>query len=193
MKAEKVQEHFENLLADIEPSEDVLRLYKEILNRQAIKQLGGINKRLEGLRQRIGELDRERLEALRNANSGQLSPQEKDDLVAAIVADKEEIKDNVTKLEEQQIAKQSSIEYALNFMHDVKRLWTDADPDLKQRFQKMIFPDGLTFNTTTYTFGTESISPLYRYAPNKKDLSELEKSHLVTPRGVEPLIFRMRT
>ena len=65
-------------------------------------------------------------------------------------------------------------------MHDVKRLWLNADPDLKIRFQEMIFPEGLTFDTSTLTFGTETISPLYRYAPNKKDLSAKEKSLLVT-------------
>lgn len=74
-------------------------------------------------------------------------------------------------------------------MHDVQKLWVDADPDLKIRFQKMIFPEGLTFDTATLTFGTSTISPLYRYAPNKKDLSESEKSLVVTPRGVEPLLL----
>ena len=73
-------------------------------------------------------------------------------------------------------------------MHDVQRLWIDADPDLKIRFQKMIFPEGLTFDTTTLTFGTSTISPLYRYVPNKNDLSVKEKSHLVTSRGIEPLL-----
>ena len=189
MKADTLHAHFADMLADITPSEDILRLYKEILNRQALKQLGNINKRLEVQRQRLAELDNERLEALRNANNGSLSSAEKDDLIAAVNVDKQDVNDTITKLEEQQLAKQSAIEYALNFMHDVKQLWIDADPDLKLRFQKMIFPDGLTFNTTTLTFGTETISPLYRYAPNKNDLSESEKSSLVIPRGIEPLLL----
>ena len=120
------------------------------------------------------------MEALRNANTGSLSPNEKDELIAAIASDKAEILENISELEEQQQVKQSAIEYALNFMHDVQRLWVDADPDLKIRFQKMIFPEGLTFDTSTATFGTSTISPLYTYAPIKKDLSELDKSRLVT-------------
>lgn len=71
-------------------------------------------------------------------------------------------------------------------MHDVKHLWLNADPDLKIRFQKMIFPEGLTFDTRTLAFGTSAISPLYTYAPNKKDLSAKEKSLLVTLPGIEP-------
>lgn len=71
-------------------------------------------------------------------------------------------------------------------MHDVRRLWIDADYDLRVRFQTMLFPQGTTFNMTTMHFGTDNISPLYRYAANKKDLSEPEKSSLVTLPGIEP-------
>ena len=104
-------------------------------------------------------------------------------MIAYIATDKAEIQENIDVLEEQQQVKQSAIEYALNFMHDVQRLWLDADPDLKIRFQKMIFPEGLTFDTTTATFGTSTISPLYTYAPNKNDLSMKDKSSLVTHLG----------
>ena len=162
MKSDVLHAHFADMLGNITPTEGVLKLYKEILDRQAIKQLGNINKRLDAQRKRLGELDKERLEALRNANSGSLSSDEKDELIAAITSDKAEILENITELEEQQQVKQSAIEYALNFMHDVQRLWVDADPDLKIRFQKMIFPEGLTFDTTTLAFGTSAISPLYR-------------------------------
>ena len=186
MKADILHAHFADMLGDITPTDGVLKLYKEILDRQAIKQLGNINKRLDAQRKRLGELDKERLEALRNANNGSLSSNEKDELIAAITSDKAEILENISELEEQQQVKQSAIEYALNFMHDVQRLWVDADPDLKIRFQKMIFPEGLTFDTSTVTFGTSTISPLYTYAPIKKDLSESDKSRLVTLQGIEP-------
>lgn len=193
MKTDVLHAHFADMLGNITPTEGVLTLYKEILDRQALKQLGSINSRLDTQRKRLGELDKERIEALRNANSGSLTTNEKDELIAAITSDQVEVREAISGLEEQQQVKQSAIEYALNFMHDVQRLWIDADPDLKIRFQKMIFPEGLTFDTTTLAFGTSTISPLYRYAPNKKDLSESEKSLVVTPAGVEPAIFRMRT
>ena len=186
--ADVVHKLFSELLEEITPSDGALRLYKEILNRQALVQLGNLNKRLEVQRKKLSGLDGERVQALRNANNGELNADEKAELLAGIEADKVEVLDNISKLEEQQLAKQSAIEYALNFMHDVKKLWQDADPDLKLRFQKMIFPDGLTFNTTTRSFGTLQISPLYRYAPNKKGLSMAEKSSLVIPRRIELLL-----
>lgn len=57
----------------------------------------------------------------------------------------------------------------------------------------MLFPERVILNTKTLEFGTSKISPLYRYVPNKKDLSVKEKSLVVTPAGFEPAIFRMRT
>lgn len=78
-------------------------------------------------------------------------------------------------------------------MHDAHKLWVDADTDLKGRFQNMVFPEGVYFDSKTLDFGITNISPLYRYVPNKKDLSAKEKSLMVTPAGFEPAIFRMRT
>ncbi len=39
----------------------------------------------------------------------------------------------------------------------------------------------LVLDTQTLEFGTGTISPLYRYMPNKKELSEAENSLVVTP------------
>lgn len=75
---------------------------------------------------------------------------------------------------------EAKITYAINNMHDIAKQWIDADYDLRVRFQTMLFPEGATFDMATMEFGTEKISPLYRYIPNKKDLSESEKSLLVT-------------
>lgn len=70
-------------------------------------------------------------------------------------------------------------------MHDIAKQWLDANYDLRARFQTMLFPEGLTLNTQTSEFGTDQISPLYRYITTKEDLPELEKSSLVTSRRIE--------
>ena len=44
----------------------------------------------------------------------------------------------------------------------------------------------MILDTKTMQFGTTLISPIYRYVPNKKDLSVSEKSLLVTLSGLEP-------
>ncbi len=87
---------------------------------------------------------------------------------------------------EMQTIQEAKVEYAIRHMHNIAKQWLDADYDLRLRFQSMAFPEGVTLNMATLHFGTEKISPLYRYILNKKDLSEVEKSRLVPPEGFEP-------
>ncbi len=86
---------------------------------------------------------------------------------------------------EQQTVQEAKIEYAIRHMRNIAKQWLDADYDLRVRFQSMIFPEGATLDMKTMHFGTEKISPLYRYIPIKKDLSAREKSLLVIPRRIE--------
>jgi hypothetical protein len=66
--------------------------------------------------------------------------------------------------------------------HRITKQWLDTDYSLRVRFQTILLPEGAPFGATTMHFRTEKISPLYRYAPNKKDLSVKEKSLVVIPR-----------
>ncbi len=95
-------------------------------------------------------------------------------------------KDKLDELEDQLTVQEANITSAINHMHDTANQWLDADYDLRVRLQIILFLQGTTFDMTIMHFGTEQISPLYRYVTNKKDLSEPEKSLLVTPRGIEP-------
>ena len=94
--------------------------------------------------------------------------------------------DELRKLSEQQSINETTIEIVCNFMDKPALMWQNADPALKQKFQQLVIPEGVEWDWNTQTFGTLGISPLYRYIPNKKDLSDKEKSLMVIPRGIEP-------
>jgi site-specific DNA recombinase len=186
ISASKANEAFNLLLQDIQPARSTLKLYKEILNRTAMKQLDNLNSRLSTLRTALSLLDEERSIAMRRWNKGEMDTEDKDEIIIRVEADRFEKKDQIAALEAQQAIKKSQIDYAMNFMHDAYKLWLDADVDLRQKFQKAIFPEGVILDTKTLKFGTQTISPLYRYILNKKDLSVSEKSLVVTLPGIEP-------
>lgn len=185
IKAEKANSLFAELLKQIEPTDDTLKLYKEILNRTAMKQLDNINSRVSALRNAISEMDIERSTAMRRWNNGDISDKDKDEIITAVESDRLVKREQLEDLENKQAVKNSQIDYAMNFMTDAYKLWIDADLDMKKRFQNMVFPEGLYFDSKSLQFGTTNISPLYRYAPNKKDLSVKEKSLMVTSPGME--------
>ena len=130
---------------------------------------------------------------LRKFTMDQLGESDKDLLIGALDTEKLALVEELSALEAQQTIQETNIEYALNFMGNVAKVWADAPLELKIKFQNLIFPEGLELDTSKQIFRTSKISPLYRYIPNKKELSDAENSLVVTPAGVEPAIFRMRT
>ncbi len=54
-----------------------------------------------------------------------------------------------------------------------------ASPEMKQIYQRMIYPEGVPYNFRTKQFGTAKMSALYTLATIKKDPSISEESLLV--------------
>ena len=76
---------------------------------------------------------------------------------------------------------ESTIIYANNFIKDLGRQWFDLAPQLRPRFQKLVFPQGLPYSRIN-GFGTAKLGLIYELI----EQSEGKKSHLVSLRGVEP-------
>lgn len=176
------------MLRHVQPTDGFLRGYKEILIRQAAKENERINDKVKAQRDVMSDIADTRLNAIedRLLEKDEKRKSELSELIERLDSRKLGAKDKLDELEAQQTVQEAKITYAINHMHNIAKQWLDADYDLRVRFQTMLFPQGTTFDMTTMHFGTEKISPLYRYAPNKKDLSEPEKSSLVIPPGIEP-------
>jgi DNA invertase Pin-like site-specific DNA recombinase len=65
---------------------------------------------------------------------------------------------NETKLD--QLDVETTLTFALKFMKDLGRQWFDLPPQLQPRFQKLIFPEGITYNREK-GFGTAKLGCLY--------------------------------
>ena len=176
------------MLRNVQPTDGFLRGYKEILIRQATKENGRINDKVKVQREVMSDIAETRLNAIedRLMEKDEKRKQELSDLIERLDSRKLNSKEKLDELEDQQTVQEAKITYAINHMHDIAKQWLDADYDLRVRFQTMLFPEGATFDMATMQFGTDKISPLYRYIPNKKDLSVSEKSSLVTSPGIEP-------
>ena len=96
-------------------------------------------------------------------------------------------------LEQEQTLSEASIDYALSFMTNVAKQWSDADLELKQKIQNVIFPQGFILDIKQGNFISPQLSPLYSLISSDNTLLQANNSVLVTPAGVEPAIFRLRT
>ncbi len=178
---------YDELLSRIQPSEGFLRGYKEILIRQAARENNRLNDQVRAKRHELDDLANKRLAALQDSvGASDKRKHELGEVVDSYDLQKITLNNELDNLLDMQTVQEAKIEYAIRHMHDLAKQWRDADYHLRQRFQSMVFPEGVTLNIKTMQFGTEQISPLYRYINTKEDLPELEKSSLVISSGIEP-------
>ena len=78
-------------------------------------------------------------------------------------------------------------ERSLTYLEDVSGLWLRLDPDVKVRFQKFLFPSGVIYDGVK--FRTDELALCIALKRNV----DYKESHVVTPEGFEPSIFRMKT
>ena len=77
---------------------------------------------------------------------------------------------------------EGALSYATNFIKDLGRQWFDLPPQLRPRFQRLVFPTGLPYSRTS-GFGTAQLGLIYEI--NRTSGSDL--SHVVDLRRIELL------
>ncbi len=184
--AEAVHSQFVELLERLEPSKPLLKLFKTVLIRKANTELDNLNTKIRTLRDRLDSISESRSKAIQKFVDGALTPDEKKDVIDSLDQQKLDISYELQELEQRQAIREADIEYAINFMRDLRKLWEDSDYEIRQRFQKMIFPEGVFYDSINHRFGTSTISPLYRYISKQKGSEEPSKYHLVAGGGLEP-------
>ena len=184
--ARLVHADFQDMLKSIKPTEGTLRLYKEVLIREANNQLGRINKEVEELRGELTDIANKRFAAIDKFTSGDLTKEEKNEYVDALDIRKLDAEARLEDAESVQALRENEIEYAINFIDQVDKQWADASFDLQQKFQKMIFPNGVAYDAQNRRFGTSEISVLYRLADIKKSPQGTRLFNLVAGAGLEP-------
>jgi site-specific DNA recombinase len=184
--AKVVHAGFKELLKQIKPTPGAIKLYKEILIREMNSQLGRINKEVEGYRDTLNAISTSRVNGIQQFTAGELTKDEKDDLMKALEAQKQETSLLLEEAEQKQSFREADINAAMDFMEHVDKQWETVSFDMQQRFQKMIFPQGVTYDLEKGTFGTSEISILYRLTDIKKSPQGTQKFNLVAGAGLEP-------
>ena len=92
---------------------------------------------------------------------------------------------NEAKIEQFDI--EAAVIYATKFMSDLGRQWFDLSPQLRPRFQKLVFPDGLPYSKAN-GFGTTKLGIIYEI--NQRSHGNL--SQMVHPVGIEPTTISLK-
>ncbi len=90
---------------------------------------------------------------------------------------------NETQIEQFDI--EATVTYAVKFISNLSRIWFDLSPELKPRFQKLVFPQGVYYDAKT-KFRTSKLGYIYEFI-QKKEAEKPQISTYVDPRRLELL------
>ncbi len=187
--ASEVHQTFEDYLKRITPEEGTIKLFKEIVKRTALKNLGNLNKEIEQYEQERAGLSKKRQKATAAFLDGDISKEEKEEYVAGLDARRSKVEETIGKLKQIQLLKEADIEYVCNFMRNPAKLWRDGDLETKQAIQRMIFPNGIYFDLKHKKCGTSQISPLFSCLGIKKASNDAVLNDMGWDTGIEPATF----
>ena len=192
MSAKIAHSLFNEFLQNVAPSDEILKLFKEITKRTAAKKLGEVNREL-------GELDRLREgvsdkinQILESVVDGLITVEEKDVMIEQQKKKRSKIEAEIERLKGTQRVSEATIEYVCNFMKKPAKLWRDADLEARRAFQHIMFPKGLHFNLKEKKFRTEDLSPLFSVIYNKNGSSDDPNPHMEPLAGIEPVTCSLR-
>jgi site-specific DNA recombinase len=186
VKAQQVHDDFELLLKRIKPSDEILKLYKTVLVREAGNELNKLNQHIASLREELTGIDLSRINVIKKFTDGLITIDDKDQVTDSLTTQKLEIAGDLSGLEQQQNIREADIELAIGVMEKVDEQWIESQLDVQVRFQNMLFPDGLVYDSVHGKFGTSSISPLYRCISTEKGTEVPLETYLVAGAGLEP-------
>ncbi len=188
IKPDDLHKAWKDHLNKLRPNDNRLRLIETIIVRVWREEVNSMRFRRNKLRESIDALSEERIDAAEMVATGKLTPEEKNAISFRIKKRIGTMRKELNKLDRNIGTKEEAIDYAVNYISNARHLWIKASPEMKQVYQRMIYPEGLPYSFTKKQFGTAKMSALYTLATIKKDPVLSEESTLVIPRGVEPLL-----
>ena len=186
LAAKVLHDKFEQLLTKLQPSDEIIGLYRKILITESSARLGQINSKISSLRRELDDLSDKRLRIVSKFTEDLITKDEKDELSSELDQKKESLNLELARLEQIQTIRENDIDKALDVMRTVLKQWQSMDTQTKFRFQSLLFPEGVYFDPVTSRFGTQNLCSLYRYIQTKKESEETSESFLVAGVGFEP-------
>ena len=199
IRAEKVNEGFINYISRLEPNNDVLALYNEILDDVRSDNMKESERKINKLESELEKL-KQRADRVRDLfYDGQISKEEKEGTIERIT---KEMKSLEAQIEEQRLINNPSfkekIDYSINLIANMGKFFEQAPMEVRIKLLGSIFPEKIEFDGENYR--TNSFNKMLEYIyqntnqlckkKNENDYKNHSHSRLGCPVGLEPTTFR---
>ena len=183
----KLHEDFIKLLSNITPKSDFLNLFEEIVvdvwkNKGAL--LEDATKRYEA---DIAELKQKKYDYVEMMRKEKISEDLGKEMIEKVDCEIAAKNISINECSIDKLDIEAAVIYATKFISDLPRTWNDLNIENKKRFQKLVLPEGITYDKKL-GFGTAQLGLIY----NINRQVNGDKNDLVPQTGLEPVTFNLK-
>ena len=179
----ELEDAFIALLQKITPQTRFLRLFEEIIidtwkgkHTTIVQERTHYDQQLKRLEERVSELEVMRMNREITAERFSALRQGVENQIVAM-----RISGNEAKIDELDV--EAMVSYATQFIRNLARQWQDMkEVKQKQQFQRLVLPEGITYDKVTKSFGTAVLSPIFTLSEEFSG----DRSQMVAGAGIAP-------
>lgn len=147
---------------------------------------------IQTLQGRLDELADTKNKLVVSIATGKVSEVDGKGALESLKPDIERVEDELKQANEIEQDFVEFVSFTMNFIDDMQHEWWMLDQKHLGWCKQLLFPEGFSVSRDGKVY-TPIISEFYRLVSTEKGSEEPSISQMVTPAGVEPAIFRMRT
>lgn len=147
---------------------------------------------VEMLHNRLNKLATSKSNLVIAMGDGNISKEDGDSAIEVLKADIKVVEDELDNAQNIEQDFVEFVDFTMNMIRNMQDEFWKLDQKHLGWCKQLLFPEGFSVSRSGKVY-TPKISDFYRLATIEKDSEEPSISYMVIPRGVEPLIFRMRT
>jgi site-specific DNA recombinase len=179
-----IEKDFMEYLQFITPKKEALELFKRMVIDHWTAKGKAFDLKHQQYKKELVELEAKKKRVYEMREDGEYTKIQFNDRLAEV---ENKIMATTISLNETQIEQfdiEATVTYATKFISNLSRIWFDLSPELKPRFQKLVFPQGVYYDAKT-KFRTSKLGYIYEFI-QKKEAEKPQISTYVDRTGLEP-------
>ncbi len=173
---------FIDYLRRLVPKDEYLQLFEVTVLKVWEERMGTVAHEHDLHSNRTNLLEKKLSRIIEMRAEGDLSKDEYKKLRGELDSQIATTKISANETEIERLDLEARLTYAKQYIHNMARIWQDLPIDKQIKMQKVVLPEGVTYNKESGTFGTAPLS----YAIKLLSQSPLKESYIVAGPGLEP-------
>jgi site-specific DNA recombinase len=181
IRKENLEKEFLTYLTKITPKQKWLKLFEETVLAQWKAEGQSFDLEAQKYQRQLNDLEAKRKRIFEMREDGSYSKEEFQERKEQADNEIAATKISLSEARIEQFDVEGALSYATQFISDLARQWFDLPAQLRPRFQKLVFPEGIPYSRNT-KLGTAKLGLIYE----QNRLSAGKSSKVVPPEGIEP-------